>query len=100
VRGVVIIVEVVDVIEVLIAKGCREASKSSLMSAEQNTSPFSGVAGPPLCYPSPFWLALMTDSSVMLGVVGVVILVVVAEVDILAEVVDEPLELKWLMKVR
>lgn len=94
-RGVVIIVEVV---EVLIAKGCREASKSSLMSAEQKASPFGRVVGPPLCYPSPFWLALMTNSSIMLGVVGVVILVVV--VDVRAKVVDEPLELKWSMKVR
>ena len=38
---------------------------------------------------------LMTESSVALGVVDIVI---VMEVDVRTEVADEPLESKWLMK--
>ena len=56
----------------------------------------SGVAGPPICSPSPSWPVLVTKSSISLGVVDVVIVV---EVDIWTGVDDESLESKWLTKV-
>lgn len=92
------IVVVVRVVKVVIAEGCREAYKFSLMSTGQKTSP-SRVAGPPVSSPSPPWLALVIESSVLLGVVDVVVVVIIAEVDVRTKVVGEPLELKWLMKV-
>jgi hypothetical protein len=57
-----------------------------LSSTGQKTS-CSGVAGPPVCFPSPSWLVLVTKSSVALGVVDVVIVV---EVDVQTEVANEP----------
>jgi hypothetical protein len=58
------VVVVVDVVEVVIPKGRHEASKSSLIYARQRTSP-SGVVNPPVCSPSPSWLVLVTESSVV-----------------------------------
>ena len=55
------------------------------------------VVGPPVCSHNPSWLVLMMESSVMLGVVDVVIVV---EVDARTKVVGEPLMSKWLMKVK
>ena len=51
------------------------------------------MAGPLVWSPSPSWLVLVTESSIMLGVVMAV------EVDVQTKVVDEPLESKWLTKV-
>jgi hypothetical protein len=65
------------------------------MSVGQKTSR-SRVAGPLVCSHSPSWLALVTKSSVVLGVVNVVIVV---EVDVRTEVVGEPIKSKWLTKV-
>lgn len=48
---------VVNVVEVVIAEGCREASISSLTSVGQKNSP-TRVASPPVFSPSPSWLAL------------------------------------------
>ena len=76
--GVVI---VVDVLEVVIAKGFHGSSKSSLMSIEQKASP-SIVLGPLVCSLSFSWLALVTEYLVVLVVVDVVIVAVVVEVDI------------------
>ena len=75
------VVFVVEVVDVVVAKGCCEAPKSSLTSVGQKTSP-SRVTGPLVCSPSPSCLALMTECLVMLGVVDVVIVVIVAEVDV------------------
>jgi hypothetical protein len=72
--GVVI---VVDVLEVVIAQGCHEASKSSLMSVKKKTSP-SGVLGPLVCSPSSSWLALVTEYLVVHVVVDLVIVAIVA----------------------
>jgi hypothetical protein len=54
------------------------------------------VAGPLVCSPSPSWLALVTVSLAMLGVVDVV---AVVEVYVMTKFVCEPLRLKWLTKV-
>jgi hypothetical protein len=88
-----------DEVVVIIVKGCCEASKSSLMSIGQKTSPF-GVSGPPVCTPSSSWLALVTESSVVLVAVDVVIIALVAKVDVRTKVVGEPLEPKWSRKVK
>jgi hypothetical protein len=61
-----------------------------LMSTRRETSPFGDV-GPMVCSPSSSWLVLIMESSAMLGVVYVV---VVVEVDAQTEVVGEPLVLK------
>ena len=65
------VVVVVDVLKVVTAKGCREASKSSLMSVEQKTSP-SRVSGPLVCSPSSSWLSLVIEYSVVHVVVDLV----------------------------
>ena len=46
--------------------------------------------------PSPSWLTLVTESSVVLGIVDIIALV---EVDVWTKVVGEPIEPNWLMKV-
>jgi len=88
--GVVI---VVDVLKVVIAEGCREASKSSLISIKQKASP-SRVLGPPVSSPTSSWLALVTEYLVVLVVVDIIIIAIVVEVDVQTEVVSEPLEPK------
>lgn len=82
---------VVEVVNVVIAEGCYEASKSSLISDGQNISPFV-VDGPLVCSPCPTWPTLMIESSVTLGVVHIVVLV---KVGVQAKVVDEPLQRKY-----
>jgi hypothetical protein len=63
-------------------------ASSSISSFEHRAKDScSGVAGPPVCFPSPSWLVLVTKSSVALGVVDVVIVV---EVDVQTEVANEP----------
>ena len=74
--GVVIIV---DVFKVVIAKVCGEVSKSSLMSIKQNTSP-SRVSGPPICYPSSSWLALVTKYLVVHVVVDLDIVAIYSSI--------------------
>ena len=74
------VVVIVDVLKVVIAEGCHEASKSSLTCAAQKTSP-SRVVSPLVCSPSPSWMVLVIEYLVMLGVVNVVIVAIVAEVD-------------------
>jgi hypothetical protein len=78
----------------------RSSSPSLLLqclvtSARQKTS-CSRVAGPLVCSPSPSWLVLVTESSISLGVVDVVVAV---EVNVWTEDADKPLKLKWWMKV-
>ena len=63
-----VMVEVVDVVEVVVAEGYCEASKFSLMNTEHKLSA-SGVASPLVWSPSPSWPVLVTESSIMLGVV-------------------------------
>ena len=92
------VVVIVDVVKVVIVEGCREASKSSLMSIGQKTS--YRVPGPPICSVCSFWLAIMTESSVVLVVVDIVTVAIVAKVDVETEVVTEPVEPKWLRKVK
>ena len=92
------VVVIVDVLKVVIAEGSREASKSSLTSAGHKTSP-SRVDGPLVCSRSPSWLALAIEPLVMLGVVNMVVVVVVAEVDVRTKDDNEPLEPKWSTKV-
>jgi hypothetical protein len=87
---------VVVVVNVVVAEGCREANKSSLMSVGQKTSP-SRVLGPPVCSLSSSWLALVTKSLVVLVIVDIVI---VAEVDVRTKVIGEPLEQMWSRKVK
>ena len=72
---------VVIIVDVVVAKGCCEASKSFLMSAGQKTSP-SGVSSPPVCSPSSSWMVLVTKSSVVLVLVDIVVVAIVAEVDV------------------
>ena len=47
----------------------------------------SGVAGPLVCFPSTSWLALMTESSVMLDVVDAVVVAEIAMVDVSVKVI-------------
>ena len=89
------VVFIVEVVDVVVVKGCRESTKSSLTSVEQKYFT-SRVVSPLVCSPSPYWLVPMTKSSVTLGVVDGVIVV---EVNVRTEVVSEPLEPKWLTKV-
>jgi hypothetical protein len=87
---------VVVVVNVVVAEGCREAAKSSLMSVGQKTSP-SRVLGPLVCSLSSSWLALVTKSLVVLVIVDIVI---VAKVDVRTKVIGEPLEQMWSRKVK
>jgi hypothetical protein len=79
---------VVNVVDVVVAEGCCEATKSSPMSVGQKTSP-SRVLGPPVCSLSSSWLALVTKSLVVLVVVDIVIVAIVAEVDVRTKVIDD-----------
>jgi hypothetical protein len=71
----------VIVVDVVIAEGCCEASKSSLTCVGQKILP-SGVVGPLVCSHSPSWLALVTKSLVVLGVVDLVVVAIVVEVGV------------------
>jgi hypothetical protein len=51
------------------------------MSVGQKTSPF-GVSGPLVYSPSSSWMALVTESSVVLVAIDVVVVALVAEVDV------------------
>lgn len=90
---------VVVIVGVVIAEGCHEVSKSSLTCTMQKISPFR-VVGPPIFSHGPSWLALMTESSVVRGVVNVVMAAVVTEVHVQIKVIGVPYELKWSTKVK
>jgi hypothetical protein len=79
---VVVMVGVVNVVEIVMAEGCCDASKSLLMSTGQKTSSFE-VTGPSVCSPSPYWLVIMTESTFALGVANIVI---AGEVDVHTEI--------------
>jgi hypothetical protein len=78
-------------LRVFLAQRSLSLRPSNLHSRALGKTSCSGVASPPVHFPSLSWLALVIESSATLGVVD---LVIVVEVD-----VSEPLELEWLMKV-
>ena len=61
------------------SEGFHEASKSSLMSIKQKTSP-SGVSGPLVFSPSSSWLVLVTKYSVVHVAVDLVIVVIYSSI--------------------